>query len=901
MRNYNENPEFEKKNRREKRLIIAVFAVILSLIAVLLGAVAALIGKYTGSKKEVESREDIVVTATPTPFSERKKIPGISSVKQEDMDYYLEKRLADADRNAALEELLGTSYDGVWTMSESSTSCIVKKDGKWGMASETGEILVPLRYSRFSFMDNTGWVEFEDNGTFYVFDDRGNKMHQYSNKTEYRLESEEAYLYRTAKAYMSGMEITFTIPEIEGDDYYGVEYRSMETDRVLYSAVGGYSDVGMFTYPDETGRAVAIRSDGLNNTIYYITENGCESRTMELPEGVNARWFDFMGNYSWADMSFSRGWMKVYVSDAVPGFLIDEYKNYLAFLNVDTLELIPFPEEYQTYFTMYNLGREDAMAILENTEGGPDNKYAICKGSSVLTEELYYWVEFCEKCIVASGDESVDILDYEGNIRGSYWDCSGLFINGRMLVLDDDGLYFIDENFEKCSEYLLPGWGIDGCFAYGVTKDGKYYFLPEITMEELPEPLLARAYTVLPSPTPTEVPICMTSDSYELVKTEIEVYRYMENGYVIRRDGCYGLADLEGKVLVEPIYPKWVYHDKEWISFEDSGEVTHVFNYSGQELYSYVCNQGIMTTEQGQDFYRDVYYRQGMKIEWDYNEETFYYGVHYYNAETGELIFELTEEMWSREENPMPDFHVASLPDESGTAVVIAGPGYENTIYQVTKDGYTEKTKQEYYVERRIFEYSDHEEWNRTSLFNGWLLTAVFEERGDLLGYSRKLTEMLYNINTRECVPLPEEYQNWYASFYPYSSGIYYGISGESKYDYNNGETDYVYYAICKRSKRLTEEIYQWIRFDTKYIIAGNNSFSHILDYEGNVLAEYKDVAFPFVDGKTLVCDDTGAFYIDENLCKCSDYIMEDVDYCHPDFIRKDDEFYLIHRKGKKE
>ena len=889
----------ENSRKQEKRLLIMVLTIMAVLVVILFVAVGSLIGEYIDNSRNPQTQKGVGETVTPKLFSGWKNPLAEALTEYERMDYYLQNRLEDADKNESLEALLGTCYDGVWTISENSTACLVKKDGKWGMISETGEVLVPLKYTRFSCIDNTGWVELENNGVFYVFDDKGNTIHQYSDKTAYRMESEEAYLYRTAKAYMSGMEIKFTIPEILENDYYGVEYRNKENGRLLYRAVGGYTEAGLFTYPDETGRAVAIRCDGINNTIYYITEYGCESRIMELPEGVNARWFDFVGDYTWADISLSHGWLKVYVSDAVPGYLMDEYHNYYAFLNVDTLELVPFPDEYQTYFSMYNMGRGDAIAILESTKGGPDDKYAVCKGSEVLTEERYYWVNFGKKYIIAARDEGVDILDYEGNIMNTYWDCNGVFINGRMLVLDGRGLYFIDENFEKCSEYLLSGWGVDSCFTYGVIKDGKYYFLPEITMEELPEQALIGTYTYAVSPPPTQVPIRMEDTSYETVKTENEVCRYLENGYLIRRNDCYGLADFQGNVIIKPIYPNFTYQDEEWICFDDSDDVTHVFDYTGRELYSYVYYQGIMTTEQGQNFERNVFYRKGMKIEFDYNYEDAYYGVHYYNAETGELIFELTDEMLDLNEYPIRDFQISTLPNASGMAVVIAGDGFYNIIYRITKDGYTEEIYRENFVERRKFSFSDHEVWNGENLMNGWLITTVYEERGDLLDYAKEWYQMLYNVNTKECIVLPEEYQNLCGKFYRYSQGYFYGMSGESYEDYNNGETDYLYYAICKGNEKLTEEIYQWIRFDTKYIIAGNNSFSHILDYKGNVLAEYRDVAYPFVDGKTLVCDETGAYYIDENLYKCSDYVLKDVDYCHPDCIKKGDEYYLIQKKDK--
>ena len=362
------------------------------------------------------------------------------------MDEYLQSRMETIEEIKSMVKDLGMGYDYVWPMADQSNTCFAKKDGKWGIVSVTGEVLVPFVYDRYSYMDNTGWIELEKNGEYFVFDERGKQIVQYDNKLKFRMESEEAYLYRTATAYMSGLKITTTIPEIEGDDFYGICYYSRKTGKELYSVCGGYADVGIFTFPDETGRAVAIRGDGWTNTIYYITADGCESRVMELPEGVNGRWFDFPGNYTWADISLSNGWLKVYVCDAVPGFLMDEYEYYMAFLNVDTLELIPFPKEYQDEFTIYDMGYGDAMAIRQYKEDVEYYQYAICKGSEKLTEEIYYWVEFGEKYITAGHDNGVDILNYKGEVLDTYWDVSGTFVNGKILVCNENRAFFLDEN-----------------------------------------------------------------------------------------------------------------------------------------------------------------------------------------------------------------------------------------------------------------------------------------------------------------------------------------------------------------------------------------------------------------------------------------------------------------------
>lgn len=921
----------KSENAREKKLIVVICVMLLFIIVLLGLLVVFLVGNResagkSGGRSEEMPLATVTSTATPiptmTPAPTETPTPTVSpaptvtqavvptaeptetpipKVKYPGMDMYLANRLMEEKQEEKLEELLGTSYDGIWPVTSESMSCLAVKDGKWGLVSATGDVLVPLKYERFSFRDNTGWVEFEQNGYFYVYDESGKLIRLYADKTDYRMQSEDGHLFRTAKAYMSGMEITFTIPEIQGEDYYGVEYRSKETGEVLYQAVGGYQEVGLFTYPDETGRAVAIHGDGIENTIYSITAEGCESRIMELPINVKYRKFYFVGNYTWADYSLSNGWVKVFVSDSVRVLFEEMERKYFAFLNVDTMELIPFPEKYQTYFAMQNRGYADAISIRVTKEEETKNAYAVCKGNRVLTEEQYQQINFREEYILAFHEEGVDILDYNGNKMGSYLSSNGSFINGRMLVLDEEGLYFVDESFKRCSDYILPDFDVDGCFARGVIMNGKYYLLPEIAMEELPKSVGEATPQPTVTPVPSEIPVKLAEAEYEAVEFMYDVYRHLGDAYIIRNGKYYGMADLQGNILVEPGYEKWVYDDRDWVSFEDSSLIAHVFDHAGNELYTYNYNLGEMATENGQPFYRFVFYRQGMRIEFDYNDADDYYGIHYYNAETKELIFELTDEMCLREENAMPDFQIASMPDSTGTAVVIGGSGFANTMYLITKDGYTEEEYIEPFLERRNFFFSDHKVWNDTNLYNGWLLTKICEERGELLDYSMEWKNILYNIHTKERIPLPEDYQDWRGEFYQHSAGLYYGISGESSYDQSNGETEFLYYAICRGNEALTPELYQWITFDEKYIIAGNNSFSHILDYDGTVLAEYQDVAYPFVDGKTLVCDDIGAFYIDENLCRCSEYIMEQVDYCHPNYIRKEDKFYLILLKDTEE
>ncbi|MGN0505108.1 MAG: WG repeat-containing protein [Lachnospiraceae bacterium] len=361
-----------------------------------------------------------------------------------------------------------------------------------------------------------------------------------------------------------------------------------------------------------------------------------------------------------------------------------------------------------------------------------------------------------------------------------------------------------------------------------------------------------------------------------------------ENAYIADGpDGKCGLINAEGRWLVPPEYEYVSHYEEAWICFEKADGYGYVFNMEGIQLYQYLSDGENYVTEDGTEYNRTSYYRHGMRIDLDLGiVDNLYYGAHYYNAETGELIFELAEHFDSG--------CVTAFPDETGTAVVVTGKGYETTVYTITLAGYRQETFEENIALRQYY-FSNHISWRRSLLSDGWLRTQIMEYRGELFDYSTEWKEVLYNIKTKEIVPLPEKYQG-YSQYYWKFHGLYYGITQLTEEEYYNGTSGNVYYALCCGSKVLTEEIYRWFDFGEKYIIAGNGTFSHILDYEGNVLAEYVDVAEPFDGDRTLVYDGEGMFFLNEKLEQCSDYIMtgKRLSYCEPRMVVTKDSYYFI-------
>lgn len=386
------------------------------------------------------------------------------------------------------------------------------------------------------------------------------------------------------------------------------------------------------------------------------------------------------------------------------------------------------------------------------------------------------------------------------------------------------------------------------------------------------------------SVTPTEVP-----KDYILKEVDYEiVYKLHENAFLIWNNGDYGMVNRDGEYLVFSRYEYVEYYDEEWVTFGNSNGSCAVFDTKGNLLADYQFEQQVTVNDTRYWLY--TCYLRGMKIEFFIGvEDDSCYGARYYNAENGKLIFEAI--------GTYEDIAVNSLPDETGTAVVIRCAVGENSIYMITKDGYTEKTVSVEDVEARDFYYSGYNNWIKESMSEGWFRTAVEERRAGMLEFHTDWREILYNIHTDEIVPLPERYQRTYADYYNMHKGQYYGISTLTEEEYYGEYPEVMYYAICQGSKVLTEEIYSWITFDETYILAGNEQFSHIFDYEGNLLAEYEQMGTAFVDGTLIVYDGSSAYLIDETLTKCTQTIAAEVEICQPGFVAFDGKNYLIYRQ----
>lgn len=781
------------------------------------------------------------------------------SEKKETEDYF--NQIAEKEK---LTARLGTAYEGLWRLWEDDTRYLAKKNGMWGMVDIYGTEIVPFVYENYSGSDAAGWVEFAKQTGYSVFDRNGNMVQGYPHeKKKSSGVTENEVAYQLVMSYMGGMQMKTYLPEDADEDFYGISYKNRNTLNIVYEAVGNYYDAGIFSFPDKEGRAAAIRGDGTKNTLYLITEDGCVSRELELPEGVYFRYFDFPGDYRWADMNFSNGWLRVYVYDKIAESLLYKDDIYMASLNVETLELVRFPEEYQKFYLMYDEGYGELMALANYQENAETYKYAICKGDRVLTEEKYERILWHEKYIIGETESQTEILNHEGEVLATYPVTGGDFVNGKMIVYDGTGVYYINEELEKCSSYVLMG-KIDDCFSAGVIIDGEWYLMDDRKLGETAVASIPRGKS--PNIFEKYPEGHLETVHWEMADRTSYVNRSV---FALSAGDLFTVADYEGKTIIEEEHRYYYHYDEEWICLVDENMEGHVYDTAGNLLYRHTYEQNGLTTEEGIVYTRYTQYARGFRMEQDIAEgDEVYYAVHYYNAETGELIFEA----FSTKNTILMN----TLPDESGRAVVIMNAGEEMVLCQITTEGYHEYSGARLNQGKRKFYYSDFIDWRQSAMSEGWVKLLVADPIVGPFETSESWQEVLFHVDSYLTVPLPEKYQG-YSDYYTASAkGLYYGITALTEEEYYGKMQEPVYYAVCRGSEILTEEIYTWIQFDETYILAGNERFAHILDYEGKVKAEYTDIGTVFQDGKLLVYDGKGVFFIEESdLSVCTDYLME--------------------------
>lgn len=372
-------------------------------------------------------------------------------------------------------------YDNASQVSEKYY--VVKNGNLYGMVDFYGNSVVPMQYEKYSLVAENE-VQFIKGNRAYVYNtDTGRLVIEYV--TEEFVESKVIESFTTEmgrkvtvelqnfyydfekgaslyRVYQGGIlrEDLYTWWTYEAtEDYYGSSqghwlstYKNVYNNTTIYS---GYTDcvaadimcwVGSFSSDKSEGVAVMVETDKLSGakSLIIINTTGYQRKNITNfdSEGIQA--------------SYDNGWLKLFC----PGEMID----------VHTMKKVamPFCANYWYY------GRGEYYAASTD-----DNTYSICKGSTILKNGCVS-VDFEKEnyIIYKRADGKFVYMTYSGTEVLTVNDYGG-FVNGRAIVNDGTGIYIIDENLNKVSDYIYKGI-VENCHDGAIKLNGKYYLIAEM-------------------------------------------------------------------------------------------------------------------------------------------------------------------------------------------------------------------------------------------------------------------------------------------------------------------------------------------------------------------------------------------------------------------------------------
>lgn len=414
---------------------------------------------------------------------------------------------------------------------------------------------------------------------------------------------------------------------------------------------------------------------------------------------------------------------------------------------------------------------------------------------------------------------------------------------------------------------------------------------------------------------------------YEEYKLSTQTYDYAlqvsEKYYLVGQEDYYGIVDFSGNIIVPIEYDSYKMVAENEIEFEDGGEEFYVENigwlerrnayvYSadtGKLLLQYVSSEMTAWVDKHREtivcgakeheiLYADPEsdplgcfegdtsierkYQNGLLME-SYPVfdccETYEKGVllrnyvSFTNVKTGELIYEgysaheefeyyyeVDGEWYEEYQDGAPQIFRFSSNKSEAKAVMFEDSIQEDQFYLVfiSPDGYEKYEFDVVYMLESSVDYS-----------NDWMK----------MPYSGKMI----NTKTMEIIDMPSEAPS--AAYWYYGIGEYYGLS-----DVN----DDTIYNIYKGTKKIATN-YKKLYFSTYYIIGkrADGKFAFI-DYDGKEQLVVNDYSDP-INGKYLINDGVGVYYVDKTLQRVSDYIYEGVvENCHAGAILLGEKYYLI-------
>ena len=234
---------------------------------------------------------------------------------------------------------------------------------------------------------------------------------------------------RTGKNIVQGFGKSY-IP-ISGDNWNGIATSSKTND---HSAVAVIED---------------IENDKL--FMYIITKDGCNGREISSNEVVGE------------NVAYDNHWIKM------RGY-IPEQGYAWKLMNVDTGHTYSMP--YNEFSSWY-YGNDKYYAL--SLEG---SLYNICYENRIISTQKYKFVNFTNDKILIAGDLNGEciFMDYSLNEKLRAKDAS-VYWNGKALVYDGIGVYYIDEFCKKTSSYLYKNTSIDYMSIGAFKAEGQWYII----------------------------------------------------------------------------------------------------------------------------------------------------------------------------------------------------------------------------------------------------------------------------------------------------------------------------------------------------------------------------------------------------------------------------------------
>lgn len=344
-------------------------------------------------------------------------------------------------------ELSSKGYDFIvkWT----DNLYITKTNNKYGVINEKGETVIPFNYDSIKISNESrSELALSNGNNCVVYDKNLKKVVEYTGHLNH---------------FTNGMLIQReTIPGTDEEDPFPplkLTIKNVYTGKVLFtdtvhSYPSGVSDFELISKSNFDASIMVWKMDpdsdydtDYQGTVTIVTPNG----NKKIDRKVSSSYKSYYTNGVFYNL-----------------FSIDSGACYQ--LNLNTNELYDVENNFSECKDYY-FGNGNTYAV---TKDGTN--YTIYKGNKALTSKQYTWLEFDKNCIIAGDSTITHILDYNGKILKTFNDVDVDEYNGKRLVYDGVGVYYVDSSYNKVSDYIVEGTGLS-VSGGSIKINGKWYYV----------------------------------------------------------------------------------------------------------------------------------------------------------------------------------------------------------------------------------------------------------------------------------------------------------------------------------------------------------------------------------------------------------------------------------------